>query len=186
MAVTVTNLVQGPGTLYAAAFGSAEPADSIVGVTADPSAPFVDVGGTDGGVDLEVAQTFSELDVDQLIDRVGSRVTKRDFSVKTSLAEPTLENWAIAMNAGTVTSSTGYKTLDPVTATSITQPIYRAIIIDAFATGVKTDGTANRRRIIVRKVLSTANVGSSYQKDKKTLLPITWTGHYVRFRRSRG
>lgn len=179
MGVTVTNLVQGPATLYTGAFGATEPAETAVGIAADPGGPaWTDMGGTDGGVDMEVAQTFSELEVDQVIDRVGSRATKRDMSVKTSLAEPTLENWAVAMNAGSVTSATGVKTLDPVSDTSITQPNYRALLLDAWAAGVKANGSP-RRRILVRKVLSTAGIGSSYTKEKKTLIPITWMAHYV-------
>jgi hypothetical protein len=49
-------------------------------------------GGTQDGVKLSVDQTYSELEVDQITVRVGSRLTKRDFTVKTSLAEATLEN----------------------------------------------------------------------------------------------
>jgi len=43
----------GPATLYAAAFGSIEPLDSAItpnGVITPPGSPWVDVGGTNGGI----------------------------------------------------------------------------------------------------------------------------------------
>ena len=36
-----------------------------------------------------------------------------------------------------------------------------------------------RRRVIVRKTLPTDSVGTAYKKDSQTLLPITWTAHWV-------
>lgn len=173
MAVTTTNLVQGPATLYYGDFGATEPANTAVNSTPQASA-WSDVGGTQEGVTLGIEQTYAELTVDQLVDRVGSRLTKRDFTVKTTLAEPTLDNLVLVTNGGTTASGSGYKTWEPAFASSATQPTYKAILFDGWA-----PGGAYTRRAIVRKVLSTAAVETAYVKDKQTLFPVTWTGHYV-------
>src|ERR1044072_876781 len=99
MAVTTTNLIQGPGTLYSGAFGATEPTDTAVNAIPAASA-WTDMGGTQDGVKLSVDQTYSELEVDQITLRVGSRLTKQDFTIETSLAEATLENLSTTLNGG--------------------------------------------------------------------------------------
>jgi hypothetical protein len=172
MSVTATNVIMGPGTLYTGAFGATEPADAAVNTTPQASA-WTDLGGTDGGVKVGIDQTYTELQVDQIVDRLGSRLTKRDTMVSTNLAEPTLENLSVALNGGTAASGSGFKSFEPDYATSATQPTYIAILVDGFAPSQK------RRRIIVRKVLSTAKVDSEYTKDKQTFFPVEFTAHYV-------
>ena len=173
MAVTATNLVQGPATLYSGAFGALEPTDATVNTT-PPASSWTDVGGTDGGVKLTIAQSYTELDVDQIVDRVGSRLTKRDFTVETSMAEPTLANLSLALNGGTSASAAGYASFEPSFASSATQPTYKALLFDGWAPG----GTFNRR-VIVRKALSTDAIDLDYTKEKKTMYSVKFSGHYV-------
>lgn len=173
MAVTATNLVQGPATLYSGAFGATEPADAAVNTT-PPASSWTDVGGTDGGVKLTIAQSYTELDVDQIVDRVGSRLTKRDFTVETSMAEPTLANLSLALNGGTSASAAGYASFEPSFASSATQPVYKALLFDGWAPG----GTFTRR-VIVRKALSTDAIDLDYTKEKKTMYSVKFSGHYV-------
>lgn len=170
--VTADNLIQGPGTLYNATFGATEPADSAVNTTPSAST-WTDLGGTSDGVTLTMAQTFSELKVDQLIETVGRRLTQRDVSIKTSLAEPTLANLALTTNNSSPTASTGYSTLDLDTATSATQPNYKAFMLDGYAPG------GFRRRVIVRRGLNTASPELAYKKDGMTLIPAEFASHYV-------
>jgi hypothetical protein len=172
MSVTVTNLAQGPGTLYTGAFGTTEPADAAVNTTPAASG-WTDRGGTDGGIKLVMTQTFSELKVDQIVDSPGRRLVKRDFNLQTNLAEVTLENLSLAMNGGTAASGTGFKTLTPETASSATQPNYIAAILDAWGPNQM------RRRVIARKVLNISNVESAYQKDAQTFIPVDFAAHYV-------
>lgn len=172
MAVTTTNLIQGPGTLYYGDFGATEPADSAVNTTPQASA-WSDLGGTQDGVTLNVDQTYSELEVDQIVTRVGSRMTKLDFSVETSLAEATLENLSIVLNGGTSASGSGWKSYEPNVGSSATQPNYFAVILDGYAPEQK------RRRFIGRKMLNTDSTKLAYTKDKQTLIPVKFTGHFV-------
>jgi hypothetical protein len=172
MSVTTTNLIQGPATLYKGDYQATEPADSAINTTPAASA-WTDLGGTQDGVKLSVDQTYSELEVDQITLRVGSRLTKQDFTIETSLAEATLENLAITLNGGTTASGSGWKSFDPNVSSSATQPNYFAIILDGYAP------EQLRRRIIGRRMLNTDSVEVAYTKDKQTLIPAKFAGHYV-------
>lgn len=177
MSVTVTNLILGPGTLYTGAFGAIEPLDSAVNLV-PPSSAWTDIGGTLNGIVLSVDQTYTELEVDQLVDSIGRRLTKREFVVTTQMAEPTLANLSIALNgstqtSGAVTSAGTYQTLEPLYATSATQPTYIALCIDGYAPA------SFRRRAIFRRMLSTAKVDTGMDKAKQTTFTVTFNGHYV-------
>lgn len=163
----------GPGTLYSGAFGAAEPADTAV-ASAPNGAVWTDVGGTKDGVTLTINQEFTELEVDQVVDVVGRRLTKRDMQLKTNMAEVTLENLAFASNgAATITTGAGFKALEPANDTSATQPDYRALLFDGFAPG------GGNRRVIARRTLSTDNAEFAYSKGDQTVLSVTWSAHYV-------
>jgi hypothetical protein len=173
MSVNASNLIMGPATAYSASFGATEPLDSTINAT--PSAPWVDVGGTMGGIKLTVNQTYTELTVDQIVDTVGRRLTARDVQVATQFAEATLDNLAAALNGGTVTAGTTpvLKTYDPANAISATQPGYGALLFDGWGP------SQFRRRVIVRKVLSMSSVDVEYTKSGQTVIPVTFGAHYV-------
>lgn len=171
MAVTTTNLAMGPGELYVGDFGATEPADAAINDTPASSA-WTDVGGTLGGLTFTVSQQFKELEVDQLVETPERRVTRREASFKTQLAEATLENLVLALNSGTVTSGT-QDVFEPDTVTSGDSPDYKAAIFDGYG------GAGLRRRVIMRKVLSTENVDVVASKDGQTVYPVTFMSHYV-------
>lgn len=165
MTVTSSNLIQGPATLYCAPFGSTEPAT----IATAPVAPWVDLGGTDGGAEFTVADTYSVLTVDQIIYEVERRRSGRVVSIKTALAEATLVNLGLALNntapaANVLTADDGL---------SAFAPSYNAVLLDGIAPG------GFRRRVTLRKVLGTDSVGMAYKKDGKTMVPVTFTGHWV-------
>ncbi|WP_326779726.1 hypothetical protein OG481_02190 [Streptomyces longwoodensis] len=172
MSVTTTNLIQGPATLYKGNFGAVEPLDTAVN-TVPAASSWTDLGGTQDGVKLSVDQNYSELEVDQITLRVGSRLTKQDFTIETSLAEATLENLSISLNGGTAASGAGWKSYDPDVSSSATQPSYFAIIMDGYAPNQFT------RRVIGRRMLNTESSELAYTKDKQTLIPVKFAGHYV-------
>jgi hypothetical protein len=179
VAVTAANLVAGPAVVYTGAFGAAEPAASAVS-TVPSSAVWTDQGGTDGGVKINIDLDYFTLGVDQIVDRVGSRLQKREITVETNLAEATLANLKTAINGGTITASAAYQTFDPLNDNSATQPNYTAMIIDGWAPlGTAGASASARRRFIVRKVLNTDAVGMEYKKDGQTFIPCKFTAHYV-------
>lgn len=174
----MNNLVLGPATLYKAAVGAAEPADTAV--DDDPAAPWIDCGGTREGLTLVVNQTYTELEVDQIVDAVGRRLTKREIRLDTSLAEPTLENLRLSVNgaAAELTTGVGFAAWDPTTGNSATQPNYTALILDGWAP-LLSDGTPATRRAILRKCLSVAEVNQAHTKDEQTVLAVSFQAHYV-------
>lgn len=172
MAITVSNLIQGPGTLYYGTFGATEPADAAINSTPAASA-WSDVGGTSDGVTIEIARDYAELSVDQTVDVPDRRLTKRDFSISTNLAEPTLEMLALISNDTAPTTGSGFKTHEPVNTTAATQPTYKALLFDGYAPG------QFRRRVIGRRMLSTDTTTFAYKKGDQTVFNVKWNGHYV-------
>lgn len=170
--VNPDNLVMGPATIYWGAFGATEPTDATVNDTPQASA-WNDMGGTEGGASFDVSSKYTNLQVDQIVDIPGARLTERMVTVTTKLAEPTLENLAFALNDGTAGSGSGYKTYDPNYASSATQPTYHALILDGWAPG------SFRRRLIVRKVLSTAGIKYAYNKGTQSVFDVTFSCFYV-------
>lgn len=178
MSVTATNLTMGPGDLYKGTFGATEPADTAVNTTPAVSS-WTDLGGTQDGVKLTVAQKYEELEVDQVVDIPGRRLTKREFMLETNLAEPTLENLVISINNSSAPATgSGYKSLDVSNDNSATQPTYIALIFDGYAPQ-NASGTTQRRRVIARKVLSVDDVEFSYAKADQTLFKVKFATHYV-------
>jgi hypothetical protein len=172
VSVTAANLVQGPATIYVGDFGATEPLDSEVSTT--PSATYwTDAGGTLGGVKLKIDQKYSDLEVDQLVEVVESRLVSREIAAETKLAEVTLTNLRALMNGGTTGSGSGYETLDLLEGSSATQPDYSALIIDGYAP------SGYRRRVILRKVLSVDSVEVEYQKKDQTVFSASFKAHYV-------
>ena len=182
MAVTASNLVLGPASLYVAPFGSTEPSDASVtpnGYLTAPPAPWVDAGGTEGGVSFEVETKYTNLAVDQIIMNVGARLTELDMMVTTKLSEVTLNNLTYALNSiTTVGAGTGYSTEDITVTLSASQPTYAAMIIHGWAPLLPT-GAPALRRIIIRKVLSQAKVALMYDKKTQASYATTFNAYFV-------
>jgi hypothetical protein len=83
MAVTITNLIEGPAQMWVGVFGTTEPTGNGVAV----GAGWVDVGGTDGGVNAEIQQTYDRMTVDQVAGGVDARLVDQISKIGTNLAE---------------------------------------------------------------------------------------------------
>ncbi len=179
MAYTIDpmELIQGPAFLHIATFGAPEPLDTQVNQAPAASA-WSPLGPTDGGVTLNLAQEYAAQMVDQSPYRLGSRLTNVNGGIATSLAAVTLENFRIALNGGTITSGATWKKYVPNIGDTASQPEYRAIMMDGWAP-MSADGQTCRRRVIVRKILSTEALATTSGKENKNLLPVTFTMHYV-------
>lgn len=119
--IDTTNLLQGSCNVYVGAFGAAEPADpTTAGTWTDlNSSIWVPAGATSGGVKLAAAMTYKSIEVDQVPDEVGVRMTGRSTEVSTTLSEITLANIKSLMNGGTVTTGAA-TTLGTVTIVAAT------------------------------------------------------------------
>lgn len=170
MGVTTSNLIMGPGTLYDAPFGTAEPV-----AFAAPAVAWRDVGGTQDGVTMSVSQEFAEIEVDQIPETPERRMTKREMTIATNLAEATLDNLANAINeeASSIVSGTGIKTFEPLNGLASFTPKYRASLFEGPGPG------GFPRRVIARKTLSTEGTEFAYSKDGQNVFSITRTTHFV-------
>ena len=179
MAGSTENLIQGVGFLYVATIGTSEPADADI---ADPpGAEWRGLGFTQEGVTLTISQEYTALEVDQLVDVPGQRLTSRNVVVATSLAEATLDNLASALNelaaqvvetaAGAGTPGT--KKFEPRADGLQGEPDYAMILLDGYAPN------GFPRRVIVRRALQTGEVEAANTKDGQTVFPVEFAGHYV-------
>lgn len=169
MAVTTTNLTMGAGSLYRGVFGAPEPATVA---TAISSTDWTDLGGTTDGVTLNVSLEYTNLEVDQIVDIPARRLTSREITVETNLAETTLDNLSVVLNGGTLTTGANQKDFEPADP-GITGPAYSALLFEGIAPNSKT------RRVVVRKVLSTDGTETAYAKDDQTVYSVTFGAHYV-------
>lgn len=173
-------VIQGVGSLYVGAFSltaALEPALIDINQTPQASA-WTDVGFTDDGIVVETNQTFSEMFVDQLADPVGATMVTRAQKLVTNFAQASLENLKYALNTGTITTGASYRYYEPEYDGDELRPTYIALLFDGFAPS-SSAGVIKRRRFLVRKALSTENVGTPYKKDSKTLIPVTYSSYYV-------
>lgn len=170
MAVTTSNLVLGSATLYYGLVGATEPVDAVA---APASGIWTPLGATDGGVKLIVNQTFTDLSVDQVVDTPEARLTKRGFTIETTLAELTLANLQFAINGGTLNTAGSVSTFTPNTGLTNNAPLYHSLIVD----GVAPNGKP--RRVIVRKALSTKDVDFEYKKNGQAMYKVSLTAFYV-------
>lgn len=168
-------LVMGPAALYIGAFGALEPNVTAVGSIPDPLV-WTDLGGTMGGVELEIEQQFKTIIFEQLPDTPFNRLEKRYLTIKTPLAETTLANLGLALNDTAGVTGTVYT---PSVYDPATQLVYRSLIVDGWAPGMTAFGRHKRRRVVVRKCLSVDNVTLSYTKDGQTIYNVTWSCHHV-------
>lgn len=171
MSVTVTDLTQGPATLYRGAFGAVEPLDTAVNATPAASA-WTDMGGTTDGAKLSIKTEYSMMEVDQLIDIPGTRATMREITVETNLAEPTLNTLSYALNGGTISTGATWEAYEPIDSDAATQPTYSALLIHGWV------GTA-RRMVILRRVLSVEGTETEYKKDGMTVFKVKIQAFYV-------
>lgn len=172
-----TNAVAGPADLYLGTFGATEPADTTVN-TIPPSSSWTFLGGTLGGATINFTQAFFTLKLDQTPYPIGNRPTDITPQCVADLGEATLTNLSNALNGGTSSSGSGFVAYDPANDITVFQPVPKALLVHGWApAGV--DGSAKRRMLIIRKVLSTGNLAIPYKKDGQTMYSTTWTGHYV-------
>lgn len=167
MAVTVSQLMQGPAELFAGLFGATEPTHATATITSPT--PWRDLGGTDGGVRQVMGMTFSNMEVDQIAMPVGARKVGMMVQIATTLAEATLENYRTALNDAAGTGDT----YEPDAEITNAEPNYSAVLLR----GTKPGG--GKRLVIIRRALVTENVESAWTKDSKTVIPVTFTGYYV-------
>lgn len=171
MSVTTVNLLQGPFTVYAGAFGALEPATPITAV--DPLV-WTDCGATTGGLELSVKLDLADLDADQIVDSAGGAIQGRETTAKTTLAEVTLDNIARVLNEVVPAAATsGARSFEPTSDATVFNLNYGALLFVGRAPG------GFRRNVILRRALSSDGTKMTAAKDKQSGFDVTWKAYYV-------
>jgi hypothetical protein len=106
----VTNLRFGPGLVYYAPLGTAEP----VTLTGALDVAYLPLGYTETGSEHDITNTFDEVEVAEELVPVAMVKTKQIITIKVIAMEVTARNLQLALNGGTVAAPTGgYVTFDP-------------------------------------------------------------------------
>lgn len=151
----------GPGLIYAAPIGTTEPTT----VTGAWPAGWVQVGYTEAGSQFDYQITAQEILVEELLDPVQYRTTKRTASIKFDLAEVSALHYQMALNGGLAAI---------VPVTGIASPAIPTIGNEVrIMLGWTSDD--NTMREIYRRCLQTGSVTSANKKaPAKRLITCTF------------
>lgn len=177
------NLVMGPARLYIykLSFDPAltyEPALTDVNLTPASSA-WYDTGITLGGTNVSVEPTWTPLTGDQLVDKLGARLTDRDIKATVNFAEMTRVNLSYAWNLTAGSTGANYAVSDLNAGQTANRAPYRTLLIDGLGPD-KTDGSASfKRRVILRKALPSGNTALNWGKTDQQVLAAEFQAFFV-------
>lgn len=161
------SILVGSGTIYIAAEGTAFPLPD-----ASPSGSWAALGDIDGGVTMNVNRQVDLHRVDDESGPVKGTISEEDLQIVANLAEATLENMARALHGDTTlvtTASTpSRKILDMYRG--VGEVPVRALLFR----GGSPYGAFNAQFEVPRGIY-TGNIGASFVKDNKTLIPVEFT-----------
>ena len=147
---------------------------------------YKDMGLTTGGVELSYAPNYGEVTVDQLLDAARLFKQSMQVSVRTTLAEGTLENmnFAFGQKADQLNvDSTNTKTTLKIGGGALGDaPVERAIIFVGQApydlgkgTDVSTSASTRKERVyLARRVVQMETVSHSLRRDGATEFPVNF------------
>lgn len=150
----------GPGLLYVAPIGTAEPTSPTAVL---PSAWHA-IGYTEAGHTFTTETTSEPVEVAEELDPIRYVNTKRTSSLELEMAELNATNWSIAHNGGTIgTPAGGYVTFEPP-ALGDEQRLMLFWASD--------DGES---ALLARQVLSTGAIGVPRRKaPDKSVIPVNF------------
>jgi hypothetical protein len=108
-------IIAGPAKVYVAPTGTAFPAVSVPSTSLDTGGTWSPLGMTDGGVKVMHPQTIVELRTDQVTSVVKAVRSEESLEITFSIAELTLDKYAVALNSlatSGVTSNANDKTVN--------------------------------------------------------------------------
>lgn len=154
----------GPGWLWAAAVGTAEPADAS---TALPSA-WRTIGYTEDGNTFTSEVTAEDIEVAEELDPIDIRETKRANSLVLQMAQVNRKNLALAFNTGPNEANDNTPYEPPALGASVYCML--AWDLNSFAS---TDAT--NVRILYRKCKASGPIAIPHKKaPAKSLIPVTF------------
>lgn len=154
---TPGNVLIGPGVLYAAPIGTTEPASASAALNGS----FREVGYTEDGNTFSYEITNEPVEVEEEFDPVRYATTGRRSSVTFEMAEATVANLALAVNAGADTTNDAQAFEPPDPGDEV-----RVILVFDSEEGA---------RWIFRQCLQAGNVAMARKKaPDKARIPVTF------------
>jgi len=159
---TPSNVDLGPGRLYYAPLGTAEPTNCS---TALPSA-WIAVGYTEDGTSFSTTITSEAIEVAEETDPIGFEQTKRTSTLTIAMAETTKKRLALAMGTGAAITDTA-ASFEPPDASSVVAVM---LCWDSMDT---TDAT--NKRWVYRQCTPSGEVAIARKKaPAKALIAVTF------------
>src|ERR1051326_808824 len=140
MARSATEVLIGPGTMYVAVEGTAQPSDP----TATPAGAYVDVGYSEEGWSFNVDRTVEDIAVAEEIDPLDVMQTAREIHIVGIAVQASLTNLKTSIGGGTITTVAGppaYSQLVPGSSDTLTR--------QTLLLRVKAPGTSKARDIYI-------------------------------------
>lgn len=150
------------------------------GAALDASSSWSHVGFTDSGIELSYEPTFGEVNVDQLLDAAKMFKSGMKASVKTTLAEATLENLIVAwgqkgssLTVAPAPDTTGQE-LGIAGGALYDEPVERSLVFIGPAPRTAVAGVLKKRERLyhVRRALNVTASSHSLKKDAATTIPV--------------
>ena len=151
MAVNVSNIVVGEATIKVG--------DSANATTINAMDSFTDLGATQNGVEISWEPDMVDIEIDQFGDAARIVQSKVKVMVKTTMAEATLNNLALAWNydsVGTtdvVANNDGANTKTFLFGAQTVFPYEKALVIQGYAPGT-TAGATKTRKFYTKRAIS--------------------------------
>lgn len=151
------------GTVANLVVGSSSANTIKVGEYGDLEAAAVDVGYTDGGVEIVKSEEIKEIMVDQELGPVAAPTIKEGVSIKANIAEASLAQIAMAWGYPT-TAVTGASSFVMGGKTDIHD--YKTVYINCIGPGPGT------RKITIHKAKIKGDSSQKYVKDNIAMVPV--------------
>lgn len=158
-----------------------DPAPAVSGTTSyretvSDAAGWRNVGYTTEGLEVSNDPSYTDVEVDQLLDAAKIFKDSMGLSVNTTLAEATLENLLVAWGQqdATLTSAAQSKTLDIAGGALGEAPVERGLI--AVGNSIEKTGSNayGERTYKVHRVLSVESSAHSLARADSTVLPVSF------------
>lgn len=177
---TKKNIIVGAASVYIGPSG-AEAAPAIdTGVsyrtTVAGTAGWRDVGYTQDGLEVTNDPSWTDIEVDQLLDAAKIFQDGQGVSLSTSFAEATLENMLVAwgQSSDTLTSTATSKTWEVDGGTLGGAPLERGLIAIGNGPEKPDSNDYSERTYHAYRCLSVDSSGSSLARADATIVPVTF------------
>ena len=158
-----------------------DPAPAVSGTTSyretvSDDSDWRNVGYTSDGMEVSNDPSYTDVEVDQLLDAAKIFKDSMGMSVNTTLAEATLENLLVAWGQAenTISSAAQSKTLDLAGGALGEAPVERGLIAVGNATEKVGSNAYGERTYKVHRVLSVESSAHSLARADATNLPVSF------------